>query len=199
MGILSHNIKELINKKCKVKIEKIKTKKIKCICYCERCKKEILRSKTDLIKNKNGLVFCSKSCRMTHQNLNNTKKYSCRKSKAETYLLNLIKNDFPTLYITENDRTILPSKLEIDLFIKDFNLAIELNGPVHYFPIYGEDRLRKCKNKDLLKQEEIHNLGLSLIVIDISRLSSKKKTKEFLFEYYQSTIKPILDGSGGGS
>lgn len=179
------------------KIKKIKPNtKIK--CNCKQCNKEIYRTPYSIStkKNKNGFIFCSRSCRMTYQNLNNPKKYSCRKSKAEIYLYNLIKQDFPNLIVTENNRTILKSKLEIDLFIPELKLAIELNGPVHYLPIYGEDRLKKCQNRDLIKQQEIHNLGLALIAIDISRLNSKKKTHQFLDEYYISHIKPIILNSG---
>ncbi len=192
-------VKFIRNKNFKVKvIQPFISKTVKYKYNCVQCKKEILRTEYELSKkkNKNGLVFCSRSCRMTHQNLNNPKKYSCRKSKAEIYLFELIKRDFPNLIVLENDRTILKSKLEIDLFIPEFKLAIELNGPVHYLPIYGEDRLKKCQNRDLLKQQEIHQIGLALIAIDISRLNSKKKTQQFLDEYYISHIKPILNGSG---
>lgn len=185
--------------KPRIKIDKPSI--IYCVCDCEQCQKQIKRTKYQLSdkKNKNKLVFCSRSCRMTHQNLNNPKKYGCRKSKAETFLFNLIKTNFPHLEVRENDRTVLNSKLEIDIFIPEFKLAIELNGPVHYFPIYGENKLKKCQNNDLIKQQEIHNSGLSLIVIDISRLCSKKKTESFLSEYYQSIISPILNGCRGGS
>jgi YHS domain-containing protein len=181
------------NKKEKIITKKIpKLLKLKHSRNCEQCNREIFRTDYQLSKSKNKLTFCSRSCRMTYQNLNNAKKYGCRKSKAETFLSNLIKFDFPNLVFTENDRTILPSKLEIDIFIKSKNLAIELNGPVHYFPIYGQERLDKCKNKDIQKQIEISQLGLNLLILDISRLNSKKKTEQFLIEYYQSTIKPIL-------
>ena len=165
---------------------------VKCICNCEQCKVELLRTKYELLRNKNGIVFCSRSCRMTYQNLNTTKKYNCRKSKAEIFLSNLIKSEFPTLNISENDRTILPSKLEIDIYIQDYKLGIELNGPVHYFPIYGNDRLIKCQNKDVIKQMEMNEIGISLITIDISQLNSKKKTEEFLLKYYTQYIKPVL-------
>lgn len=185
-----------------IKLVLSKNSSIKCLCNCSQCNKEVLRTKYQLSKkkNKNGLVFCSRSCRMTHQNFNNPKKYSCRRSKAEVYLNNLIKIDFPDLLVLENDRTTLLSKREIDIYIPKYKLAIELNGPVHYLPIYGEDRLKKCQNTDMLKQQEIHNMGLAMLILDISRLCSKKKSEAFLIEYYNSHIKPILlNGSGAPS
>jgi endogenous inhibitor of DNA gyrase (YacG/DUF329 family) len=176
----------------KIKITKPKVFKPKLPYNCEQCNKEVLRSEYQISKNKNGFVFCSRSCRMTHQNLNNKKKYGCRKSKAEIYLSNLIKDKFPNIILSENDRSILPSKLEIDIAIPERKLAIELNGPVHYFPIYGENRLKTCQNKDILKQQEIVQLGWSLLAIDVSRLNSKKKTEQFLVEYFESVISPLL-------
>lgn len=114
------------------------------------------------------------------------------KSKPEIFLSNLIRSTFPELLFTENDRTILPSKLELDIYIPSMKLAIELNGPIHYFPIYGQEKLERCQNKDILKQKEIVDARLNLLVIDISRLNSKKKSEKFLTDYFESTIKPLL-------
>jgi hypothetical protein len=165
---------------------------IQCISNCSYCKKEILKYKNEIKKSKHGILFCSKTCRMTYYNYNSKKTYGCRRSKAETFLNQLIKQSFPDLLVEENIRTILPSKLEIDIFIPQLKLAIELNGPIHYFPIFGQDRLKKCQNRDILKQEEINKLGLNLIVINISEITSKKKSEKFLTEYFYSIIEPII-------
>lgn len=181
-----------------IKFFKCKRVTIVCLCNCAQCNKDLARTKSDLSDghNKNKLVFCSRSCRMTYQNINNPSTRFCNQSKPEKFLFNLIKTDFPLLDIEQNNRKLLPSKLEIDILIPKFKLAIELNGPVHYFPIYGEDKLKNCQHKDIKKQQEIHDMGLSLLVLDISRLCSKKKTTIFLTEYYISHIKPILENCG---
>jgi hypothetical protein len=49
-------------------------------------------------------------------------------------------------------------------------------------------------NNDIIKQKEISDQKINLLVIDISQLHSTKKTKEFLNNYFQSTIKPIISG-----
>ena len=186
--VLSHAPKKVVVKKPKgqkISLERFYLK-------CKQCDKDIERTPVQLRKIKNGQVFCSKSCRMTHKNLNNPKKYSCRRSKAESFLSELIKLDFPDLILLENDRTVLLSKLEIDIYLPTIKLAIELNGPVHYFPIYGEETLRKCQDKDIRKQIEIQSLSINLLVVDISRITSKKKSEDFLIEYYSKYIKPII-------
>lgn len=179
------------------KVEKIviiKAKKLLIDLNCTQCNEPFQRRESELKRSKHQKFFCSKSCRMTYQNLNSTKTYSSRRSKAEIILVNLIKNDFPYLEIKNNIRTLLPSKLEIDIFIPSFNLTIELNGPVHYFPIYGEEKLKKCQDKDIKKQLEIQEMKMNLLIIDISHLTSKKKTIRFLEDYYSSKIRPILNG-----
>ncbi len=159
---------------------------------CPHCQSPVRRFKKDVRKSKTGLFYCSKSCRMKHYNANILTRSSNQRSRAEDLLMELIKTDFPALEAIANDRTRLPSKLEIDILIPAANLAIELNGPVHYLPIYGEERFRKVQGKDALKSREIHEQGLSLMVLDVSRLNSAKQLRETLSKYYQEHVKPRL-------
>lgn len=169
-----------------------------CLCSCFQCGKEVLRTKRDLtVRNKNKEVFCSKSCRMTYQNLNTKKKYSCRRSKAEEYLCGLIENDFKELEILRNDRSVLPSKLEIDIYIPKIRLAIELNGPTHYLPIYGAEKLNRVIKNDERKNIEMVELKIDILTIDISSLTSSKKTKEFLDKLYSEKIREIIENLAG--
>jgi hypothetical protein len=113
-------------------------------------------------------------------------------SSEEHILFDLIKNDFPNLEVRRNCRDVLPSGLELDLLIPSLSIAIELNGPVHFFPIFGNEQFLKTQNKDIIKQMEASALGISLIVVDISKSKSKKRTLADLTVYYNEYIKPIL-------
>jgi len=159
---------------------------------CHECGTEIVKRRSETKKAKHGMLFCSKSCRMRYYNVHILKRTSNQRSHAEDYLIDLIKKDFPFLNVLPNDRAFLPSGLEIDIYIPDAKLAIELNGPVHYLPIYGENRLEKVQLKDSKKFLEIHDKGLSLMVLDISRLNSKKQQHLFLDKYYEENIKSLL-------
>lgn len=157
---------------------------------CSFCHMQIKRTPADFKNSKTKTFFCCKSHKTQYAN-----QYQIihkPKSRAETLLCNLIKENFPNLTIRENARDILPSKLEIDILIPEHKLAIELNGPVHYIPMYGQEKLDKVKNKDLIKQSEIQQLGLNLIIIDISQLNSRQSTDLFIKEYFEKYIKPIL-------
>jgi hypothetical protein len=128
------------------------------------------------------------------QSHNRHKKFGAtRRSKAEDYLCKLVRRDFPHLVLVQNDRSLLPSGLEIDIFIPALKLAIELNGPIHYYPLFGESKLRKIQAADVQKQLEIQSAGCDLIVVDISAYGYFKKAKAMLEEYYSSQMKPLLE------
>jgi hypothetical protein len=135
--------------------------------------------------------FCSRSCIAKYYH-KYRKITTHNRSKAELRIVELIHKDFPNLGIEENIRTLLPSGYEVDILIREKNLAIELNGPVHYFPIYGAESLNKTKNRDIIKQVEIQQLGINLFVLDISMLNSTKKHQTILDKMYYDNIKPLL-------
>ncbi len=173
-----------------------RSKVIKCLMSCLCCNCDISKSKSQLKKSKHKMYFCNKSCRMKYFNLNMKsilKNRNYRRSRAEDYLYGLIHEDFPKLEILQNSKNLLTSGLEIDIFIKDYNLAIELNGPVHYIPIYGNEKFNKIQDRDIIKQLECQKGGYNLIIIDISQLRTNKKSESFLSEYYEKYIKPILN------
>lgn len=160
---------------------------------CENCKKLVIKQKSWLKKNKYN--FCSRSCSATYQNTHSTLR-NIRKSKAETYLSELIRRDFEHLEVRENVRDILPSGFELDLYLPLLNLAIELNGPLHFFPIHGQSKLDSTRDKDIKKQVEAQTIGCNLIVLDISHFKYLKETKTFLDYEYKERLKPILEMIG---
>lgn len=160
---------------------------------CCHCKSKFNRFRRELRKNKHGKYFCSKECNARFfMNVTLVSKAS-KVSMAEVLLSDLIIKDFPLLAISRNDRVVLPSKLEFDLYFPDIKFAIELNGPTHYMPIYGDKALEKTQFKDNIKFVEANRLGISLLVIDISRLSGRGVTVNFINKYYLETIKPLLE------
>lgn len=57
------------------------------------------------------------------------------------------------------------TKLQIDLFLPTMNVAIEIDGPSHFAPIWGEDALTKNKKYDNKKNGLILGRGSVLIRI----------------------------------
>jgi len=169
-----------------------------CARHARRTSQEVLCANCKVTFRKHGVElkrtlahFCSRSCSAQYNN--KRKKFGAtRRSKAEDYLCKLMRQDFPDLPLIQNDRSLLPSGLEIDIFIPSLKLAIELNGPIHYYPLFGESKLKKIQAADAQKQLEIQLIGCNLLVVDISAYGYFKKAKAMLEEYYSSQMRPLL-------
>ena len=123
--------------------------------------------------------FCSSSCAATYNNKNN-RLNNKRRSKAEHYL----EEQLSALgyQVESNRRDIVPSGLEIDIYLPNENIAIELNGPVHYQPIYGEQKFNDIVRKDAIKASELRDLDIPLYVIDVSQ-NRFDQTRKVLDEF----------------
>lgn len=191
------NKKEKINnvKKNVIKYYKPRIKDLSKIIKldCPICNKSFDRKDNDYKKSKNKLLFCSKSCRMKYYNKICINTHGCKRSKAEDYFINKIAN-YDSNIIT-NSKKILDCKLELDIFLPNYNLAIEINGPTHYFPIYGEGKLISVKNRDNLKIRECQIKNINLIRINISKYNSYKKLYIYLDDIFNEKIKPFFINS----
>ena len=56
-------------------------------------------------------------------------------------------------------------ELELDLWLPQQRVAIEVNGPSHYRPIWGEDKLKRTQQGDAHKRGLCQAGGVSLVVI----------------------------------
>lgn len=71
---------------------------------------------------------------------------------------------------------LIPSEnLEIDLFLPALNAAIEIDGPAHFFPIWGEDNLQKHIKADAHKSGLLLTQGF--VVIRIKHLTKSLSEK----------------------
>lgn len=157
---------------------------------CDNCKTICLTSEYRLRTSKHH--FCNRSCQAIFANktYNRAGRFGINKSRAETELVTIIKKDFPNLLILENHRKLIPGGLEIDIYIPDKQIAIELNGPCHYIPIFGSNELEKTKNKDLLKIKFLQEENIKFFVINI--MGAKKNLNNILINSYNEQIKPLL-------
>ena len=155
---------------------------------CEHCNKTFIKKANYIKKSKHN--FCTKSCSTIYQNTHKTKGF--RRSKAEVLIESLIKSDFPNLSIITSDRTIVGNGLEIDIHLPDIKTAIELNRPIHYYPIYGKDKFEKTVDNDARKMTQLSRLGYKIIVVDISSFKYWKTAEPKLVNYYKTKIQPII-------
>ena len=71
--------------------------------------------------------------------------------------------------------------LEVDLFVPSLKTAIELDGPAHFLPIWGEDSLQKNIRSDAKKSGLILSKGYCMIrVKQINKNVSEKSKRKTL-------------------
>jgi len=88
---------------------------------------------------------------------------------SETILYYIIKKLYPKFEILRHYRPKFLERLEIDIFIKDLNIAIEYQGIQHYKPIKhwgGEDALEKLKKRDAKKKNLCEQNNVKLIYFE---------------------------------
>lgn len=135
---------------------------------CAWCDKPVMKQLSQLRKSKSGRSFCNSSCSIRYNNANKVKGY--RRSKFEIYLEKTLSELYPNLTIETNNRKLVG--LELDLFIPELNLAIEVNGITHYKPIYGQDKFDRIQKNDEIKKRLLTEKKIDLLVLDISNLSN---------------------------
>jgi len=169
-----------------------KSKKTRIMVPCTLCGKPVSRRPCDIKAWKR--TYCSKSCAMKDRmQRGEIKRTKFKRSKAETYLIRRLKRKFPTLEIRANARDVLPKQLEIDVLIPAAKVAIELNGPIHYRPIFGKGELKKVKSRDAIKVASLREAGYHFTVIDISSTSVWKKVTAIINRCCEEIIHPILE------
>lgn len=145
---------------------------------CEWCHKPIdLKNK----KNKEGIRhFCNGTCRNLFLNANKEIGYGShlgyQVSKWELQFRELL--DKYHIYYESNKRDLIPSKYEIDIWIPNKKMAIELNGIWHYDPKvynYNMEKFNKRIQKDKIKEKEVKELGYTFIVFKDNEIENKEK------------------------
>ena len=115
------------------------------------------------------------------------RKASKEGSKLEKFILNeLINRKYRVQFHREH--WLKNAKLETDLYIEDILTVIEVDGPSHFSPIWGEENLLKNQRSDLEKTALILEQGMVLIRIKQTKRSSNRYFREIL-----SNLIEVLD------
>lgn len=101
-------------------------------------------------------------------------------SKLERYLLiELRRNNYQVRFHATHQLT--NEKLHIDLFIPNLKIAVEVDGPAHFLPIWGQENLAKHLSSDNMKTGLLLADGFVVIrVKNLLRNSSKIKYRHLL-------------------
>ena len=110
-------------------------------------------------------------------------------SKLEKFLLKeLTKNGHVVEFHKKN--LIANQNLEIDMYIPAFKTIIEIDGPSHFLPIWGEDKLQKQIKADSAKTGLILSKGFVIIRIksmkDKVSLDAREKLKDRVLKIFEN-------------
>jgi very-short-patch-repair endonuclease len=93
----------------------------------------------------------------------------------------------------EQHKMIIPAEnLEIDLYIPALKTIIEVDGPSHFLPIWGEEKLQKQINADLRKSGALLSKGYAVIRLKSLGQESLAK-REQMIERLLSHVNQISD------
>ena len=84
-------------------------------------------------------------------------------------------------YTVKMHEVIIPAEnLEIDLYIPALKTIIEVDGPSHFLPIWGEDKLQKQINADLRKSGALLSKGYAIIRVKSLGQESLAKREQLI-------------------
>ena len=99
-------------------------------------------------------------------------------SKMEKFLENYLTNEGHEV-IFHKKGLVANTNLEVDLFLPSLKVAIEIDGPAHFFPIWGQDSLNKHIKADAEKAGLLLNGGFCLIrVKHLSKTLTEKHKRD---------------------
>jgi very-short-patch-repair endonuclease len=114
-------------------------------------------------------------------------------SKLELYLLDALLNDgFHVEFHKEHN--LLNTKLQIDLFLPTLNVAIEVDGPSHFEPVWGDEALKRNKKYDDKKSGLIIGKGLFLVRVKQSKDFSPTRA-QLVFQELKTVLDDIKNQS----
>lgn len=205
--------KALSNNKYKTRISKINIltckycsnifeHKMKNTLYCSYVCKTISKKKYEhfcigcsatFLSSQKEAKYCSNSCKSINLNLSSFAHRAGGRSRSQIELFieqNLVK-DFPDIKFLFNDKETIGS--ELDVYIPELKMAIEINGIVHYEPIYGQEKLTKVKNRDEQKMINCYTLGIELIVIPLGIKGLTIKQNQEIYQEVFTIIRSNLN------
>lgn len=110
-------------------------------------------------------------------------------SKLEKFILEkLIADGYKVNF--HQEQLLSNTKLQIDIFIPSMNVAIEIDGPSHFLPVWGDEVLKRNQKYDQKKEGLIVGKGINLIRIKQTKDYSKSRAA-LLYSQLVQTIKNI--------
>ena len=118
------------------------------------------------------------------------RKASKEGSKIERFVMESLRADGYQV-VFHKKGLIMDNNLELDLFIPELKTAIEIDGPTHFFPIWGEASLKRHQSADAHKAGLLLRGGYILIRVKNIAKSLTNKHKRDLYKVLLEALEEI--------
>jgi very-short-patch-repair endonuclease len=107
-------------------------------------------------------------------------KYICERLTKAGYVIEYHRHD-----LVPNE------KLEVDIYLPDLGTAIEIDGPAHFLPLYGEETLRRTIISDNEKNGLLRYTGFVVLRVAQRKKTLSKKTMRDTWDAIEIELKKI--------
>ena len=112
-------------------------------------------------------------------------------SKAEKALKTKLEDHNYDVVLHKKD--LLPGQYEIDLFLPQIKTIIEIDGPQHFKPVWGEEQLQRTIKYDQTKNGLLIGAGYCVIRIKYMCKTATRSTGQRLFELVHPHLEKIAN------
>ena len=93
--------------------------------------------------------------------------------------------------VVMHKKGLVEGNFEIDLLLPELNTIIEIDGPQHFLPIFGEDRLAEVVKMDSIKNGLLIGKGFCVVRIKYLCKSMNKVVERKLWDVVSKQIEKI--------
>lgn len=112
-------------------------------------------------------------------------------SAAEKFLVEKLKDH--GYEVEYHNKSIVYGEYEIDIMLPKEGIVIEIDGPHHHSPIFGEDRLARTRELDQIKNGVLMSNGLKVIRIKYVAKKFNASVGRRMWDAFEKVISSPLD------
>lgn len=127
---------------------------------------------------------------MKHVAAQKVREAGVKGSKLEKYILDKLR-EFDIRVEFHRENLVAHEKLEVDFYLLDYQTVIEVDGPAHYLPIWGEENLLRHQKADSVKNGLLLSRGYCVVRIKHMRKGMSAKYKRDLWAKLLSVLTNI--------
>lgn len=97
-------------------------------------------------------------------------------------------------YDTIMHKTGIGGEFEVDLFVQELKTAIEIDGPQHFLPVFGQEVLQKNIKNDSIKNGLLISKGFNIIRVKYGAKKISLRVKRKLWDSIHKVLQDIESG-----